>query len=625
MTEKKPHLILKLGKLLLIWDTPVVLVILILMQTSAFRAAKSPTFDETFYLSTALQTVHQGHLDKRISGQGVAPIPIMLDYLPVVWASGGTPRKDSWHSKEYDPPIINRARFMNVFLVGLPTMLLVYCWLYRRRGYLAALLGGSLVTFSPTMIAHFSLATTDSCFTLMALIALATLVRYWKRPGGWNLFWMALAVAVATSTKYSGIMLLPCVLLIVLLVALQKWTAFSRAALWAVTKRVTLVFSLFLLMLVPLTWACHLFSFAGPLKTVPYAATPDYSPWVQWLGRGPTAQRIMKAAHNDLKRPAPFAGILFQFQHNSAGHDAFLMGEVSKNGWWYFFPVAWFCKSTPVELFLTVVALCLLPFLWGDLKLVIRPPLPAESEPAGESDSTADAEQENAVSEPTSHAPLVWLLAIAVFAGMSLTSRLNLGQRYLLLIYPLLFLFSIDQLWRWFQGKTYLLVTLVVACIGFQILSINSIQPNYLSYFNDLIGGPDAGHNYLLDSNLDWGQDLPALKKLMDEMPVEDQEKTLIYYFGTASPLAYDIKGVPILSILDKDPDQWKYLVVSASLLYGLYAHGDDPCADIRKLTPYQKANYSIFVYDLQTPEARQALKKCLKIMKEESDARDKQ
>jgi hypothetical protein len=109
----------------------------------------------------------------------------------------------------------------------------------------------------------------------------------------------------------------------------------------------------------------------------------------------------MEIAHNDIKRPAPFAGVLFQFQHNEAGHDAYLMGELSKSGWWYFFPLAWLWKSTPVELLLTVISLCLLPFLWGDLKRLVRPV------PAPVSELPEEDERQSDVSAPTSHAPLI--------------------------------------------------------------------------------------------------------------------------------------------------------------------------------------------------------------------------
>ena len=51
---------------ILVWGTPLFFSLLILVQTGAFRTVKSPTFDETFYLSAALQTVHQGELDQRL-------------------------------------------------------------------------------------------------------------------------------------------------------------------------------------------------------------------------------------------------------------------------------------------------------------------------------------------------------------------------------------------------------------------------------------------------------------------------------------------------------------------------------------------------------------------------------
>ncbi|QDT26919.1 hypothetical protein Enr10x_22310 [Gimesia panareensis] len=617
MTEDQARPSVKIGERFLVWGTPLLLAALILAQTFAFGMSKSPTYDETHYLSTALTTVHQGSLDSRISGEGVAPLPILVDYLPVVWSAGGKLRPDVWEADISDPPLIQRARRINALVIGIPTMLLIYCWLYRRRGYLAALLGGCLVTFSPTLIAHFSLATTDAFFTLLALIALAVLTRYWKQPTTGNLFWLALSVSVATSAKYSGIFLLPCTLIIVVLVALQKWTSFSRAAVWTLTKRVALVFSLFLLLLVPLTWACHLFSFTGPLKTVPYAETPDYSAWVRVLGRGPTAQKIMEAAHNDLKRPAPFSGILFQFLHNSAGHEAYLLGEVSKTGWWYYFPLAWLWKSTPIDLLLTLFCLLLIPWLWRDFKLLLRPAEGAEGD-------LASAEQKK-VNTPTSHAPLIWLLAAVVLLGMSLTSRLNLGQRYLLTLYPLLYLFTIDQLWRWFQEKKVWLWALTAICIGFQCASICSVQPHYLAYFNDSVGGPSSGRFYLLDSNLDWGQDLPAVKKALDELPAEDRDQCLLYYFGTALPESYGIEGFDLKESLPEDPEDWKYLILSVNHLQGLYTQVEDPFAAFRKITPLKRAGYSIFIYDLQTPEARQALQEALTKLKSYHDAQEKE
>lgn len=89
------------------------------------------------------------------------------------------------------------------------------------------------------------------------------------------------------------------------------------------------------LLIVVFWWGMHGFGFTGPLNTVPLEKTPDWSPWVRLLGRGPTADRIIDIAHERLRRPAPADGVLFQYLHNRHGHLAFFVGQRSKKGWWY--------------------------------------------------------------------------------------------------------------------------------------------------------------------------------------------------------------------------------------------------------------------------------------------------
>lgn len=597
----------RVSDLLVVCGVPLLLGVLILIQTSGFRRIKSPTFDEIFFLNTALTSVAKGSLDQRISGEGVAPVPVLLTYLPVAWLAGGDSRDEVWQGEPSDPALIDQARLLTACLIGIPTMLLVYLWLLRRRGVIAGFCGAALITFSPTMIAHFSLATTDACFALMVLIALMMLTRYWKDPSRWNFGGLAAAVSLAISSKYSGIFLIPCVLLIMSLTAIQQSDLqLSKILNGAYFKRVTVSFTLFLLLLIPFTWAFHLFGFSGPLKTVPYSETPDYSAWVRVLGRGPKAERIMELSHTHLKRPAPFAGLLFQVLHNSAGHDAYLMGDLSRTGWWYYFPLAWLWKSTPVELLLSTLAFLLGLLLLYDTWKVRRYSFDAANlAPLGKHEF-------DQAGEPTSHAPLIWLLAIIVLLAMSLTGRLNLGQRYLLPVYPLFILLAVDQVCARLRGRATLFNVFAGLCVGFQILAISSIQPHYLSYFNRLAGGPEKGHLYLLDSNLDWGQDLPALKSVLDELPPDHQDKTLLYYFGTARPEAYGISAHSLKESLPDDLENWKYLALSANYLQGLYTQVDDPFAGFRSLDPVKRAGYSIFLFDLTTPEAQQALQQAL-------------
>ena len=65
------------------------------------------------------------------------------------------------------------------------------------------------------------------------------------------------------------------------------------------------------------------------------------------------------------------------------------------------------------------------------------------------------------------------------------------------------------------------------------------IHPHYLAYFNQIAGGPRGGARYLLDSNIDWGQDL---KGLADYLKKEDMPGPVyVGYFGHDAPKLYGI------------------------------------------------------------------------------------
>jgi hypothetical protein len=63
--------------------------------------------------------------------------------------------------------------------------------------------------------------------------------------------------------------------------------------------------------------------------------------------------------------------------------------------------------------------------------------------------------------------------------------------------------------------------------------------PDYLAYFNEPAGGAEGGRHVLGDSNLDWGQDLPALASWMDEA---DVPAIYLAYFGNDAPEQYGIR-----------------------------------------------------------------------------------
>jgi len=192
----------------------------------------------------------------------------------------------------------------------------------------------------------------------------------------------------------------------------------------------------------------------------------------------------------------------------SEGNAAFLMGNYSSDGWWYYFPVV-FAVKTPLPL-LILFAMSLI-YCWrkrGWRKAIVP------------------------------------LMLSAIYFCLSMLSSLNIGYRHLLCILPFLFLF-ISQLaaiqWRQ-RMKLAWIPALLVAWLAAGTLLI---FPNYLTYFNELVGGTRGGYKVLADSNIDWGQDLPAVREYMTR---ENIPSIKLSYFGSARPEFYGITYEPLPS-----------------------------------------------------------------------------
>lgn len=131
---------------------------------------------------------------------------------------------------------------------------------------------------------------------------------------------------------------------------------------------------------------------------------------------------------------------------------------------------------------------------------------------------------------------------ISVYLGIAVVSGLNIGHRHILPIYPAIHIL-IGGATYWIAKSPFmrgLLITLVCLSLGEVALA----RPNYLAYFNWIVP-PGHGHEHVVESSLDWGQDLPGLKKWLTQ---NNTEKTSIFlsYFGTDIPEQYGIQAIRI-------------------------------------------------------------------------------
>ena len=242
----------------------------------------------------------------------------------------------------------------------------------------------------------------------------------------------------------------------------------------------------------------------------------------------------------------------------AGGHLAYAFGSTFKHGQWYFYPAVAAVK-TPVGVFVAL-AVTLLAILG-------RKRMAAES--------------------------YVVLVPAAIYAIACIVSPIDLGIRILLPIYPLLYAFIALNL-----PARHLKAALLI-CAAIVVVESATIYPYYLAYFNAFSGGPTQGPRYLLDSNIDWGQDTKRLKVFLRERGVRG---ACTAYFGLAYPFYYDIVQLPWPGYVN--PSNVRSLnclvAVSATWLYGGPEIAGPTWGWLRSQTPNARIGYSIYVYDFR-------------------------
>jgi len=208
---------------------------------------------------------------------------------------------------------------------------------------------------------------------------------------------------------------------------------------------------------------------------------------------------------------------------------SYLIGEHSLKGWWYYYIIAFFVKN-PESLF---IILLLTIVVWiGNKK-----------------------ERPDRITTLC-----IWIPMILYFIYFSFFTHIAIGIRYILPAFPLLFLAAGYLFNELLLAQKSMKIILAVAALLYMFITV-SVFPQYLSYFNTVSGGSQNGYRWLIDSNLDWGQSLPALKKYMNNHHID---KIKLGYFGRVDPAIYGIN----YSLAEKEPSEGLY-AISINFLVG--------------------------------------------------------
>lgn len=442
------------------------------------------------------------------------------------------------------------ARLPNVVL-GACLCLLIAAWAYELAGATAAILATALAVFLPDFLAHARLVTTDIPVTTFVFAHVYLLWRMFRHPSRRNVLLSSLALGLAMATKFSALLFLPISAALFLWRGLQeprgsRKTVVGHAAVHGVVA-------------LALLWVCYGFAAAEPQKP---AALPAFQP-------ASVLQRALALGAHALT-PGPYAFGLVDQMRLMDKCPAFVDGARSDRGFWYYF-VFTFLYKTPLP-FILLLAVAL--WWWARR--------------AGAARATY----------------LFVLLPPLLYFAVALTVSLNIGHRHILPIYPFLIVFVASMGVAWTPPLARgTLVALLIWHVGGTLL----VHPRYLTFFNELAGGPGNGWKHLVDSNLDWGQDLPALRRWMD---AERVPKIWLSYFGTAPPEHYGIDYEPLPSVMPLDrrkPSRGMqpgdYVAISVTNLQSVYASEMPPAFDafakmLRETQqPIAVVGHTIFIY----------------------------
>lgn len=468
--------------------------------------------------------------------------------LSHVWALGQVFFFESGNNTDF---MLATAR-ATMALLSVATAWLVFAWSRRLWGDAAGLFSLALYTFSPTTLAHGPLVTSDMAAALALLVAAGAFWRYLEHPSVGRLAASLGFTGLAAVAKFSFLILVPVYgLLLGLHLLLRRadghrlgprdWGRLATAG----AAHVVAVWAL--------VWLFFGFRHSGFAPGLP-PGWKYYVPWSELVPATGLRREVLLFLKEWRLFPEAYVHGFAYVLEAAQNRGAFLIGHHSPHGWWWFFPYAFLIKTPLAELAATGLALVAL------LHRVVGP--------TGRAALVARLR------------PLAPLLVLpAVYWAVSITSNLNIGHRHLLPIYPPLFIL-VGGLLRPAAGRR-----IRAAAAGLAVLAAvesSAIRPHYLAFFNSTVGGPAQGWRHLVDSSLDWGQELPALAQWLDQHR-RPGEKIYLSYFGMGDARYEGIDAEPLAPYFHHyRPRYWRELepglyCVGATMLQDPYSSWNGP------------------------------------------------
>ncbi|HEY8370740.1 MAG TPA: glycosyltransferase family 39 protein, partial [Thermodesulfobacteriota bacterium] len=483
------------------------------------------TFDEPAHLAAGMEWLDRGRYAYEALHPPLARVAIAIG--PRLSGVRSTGEPNMWHEGNallYAGGSYERtlalARF-GVLPFFIAAAWLTWAWARAVYGGAAALVALGLFTTLPPTLGHAGVATTDMALVATLVAALYAFDRWLVRPSVARGVRLGLASGLAVLAKVSALVFLPVTALFVLAVRRRRRSADGSAPSRLASAAACLAAASLVV------WAGYRFE-VGRVSILTDGERRQASHQADGLGLVAAARRAVDG--RTLPAPRLVEGIETLRRKQAGGNAGYFLGERMHNRTvWYFFPVAVAVKSPLPFLILAGVGLACLAAAWR---------------------RDADGGR------------LVPAAAACGILFASLPSHVNIGVRHVLPLFPFLAMVAACGVVRlWAPGAARIARPAVLALLAWHVLSTSLAHPDYLASFNELAArNPDR---ILVDSDLDWGQDLKRLASALRERGVT---RLSLAYFGSADPARH---GLPPVRKLEPHRPTTGWVAISVTKLRG--------------------------------------------------------
>jgi hypothetical protein len=493
--------------------------------------------------------------------------------------------------------LLRRSRAA-MLLIGVALGAAIAAFAWRIAGPVGAIAAITLFAFDPNFLAHAPLVKNDVIVSLCWLAVSAGLWSMGRRVSIANVLLVSVGCAAGILSKFTGLFLVPLVVLVLGLraVASGKWEI-GRFPVAQVSRKILIatglvvVIGLFVFVSI---WATYGFRFLPSndpnvstnidrviatiarnewiAQTGEFTSRPPPEVMARW--RPSMDVRMLRALHDARLLPHAFVDGLLSIKAAGLARPGFLLGKMNLTGWWYYYIVAFAVKTPLATLVVTAVLIVFAIRTWRRRSIAMN------------------------------WTRVCFLACAGLYIAVSMTSSINLGVRHFFPVYALLYVaagWAVARLWHNARARPAMLALGVLLIVETLIAF-----PNYIPFFNAFAGGSRGGATILTDSNVDWGQDLPLLAKWQAQHP---DELLQVGCFSAVDPAHYGIRSLPLpggpsSAGIPHWPPRPGVVAVSATNLQGAYRlfwpRGEDLYAPFRAQEPIAVLGGSIYLYRVE-------------------------